>query len=127
MDDPNLLHPFDELVRPLNGMRVSRAWNGYGSAICLDLGELHEEPAGNRSSLCGEAAILIQWDWRAEFKAGVVVGSSSSRKSIKQFLERLEGRRINSVSLDDIGPELRIQFSNCIVIRSMVMHRADPQ
>ena len=128
MDNPNLLHSFDELVRPLIGMRVSRASNGYGSSILLSLGELHEEAdASSRLFLCGEAAIVIDWEWRAEFEAGVVAGSSSSRTCIKHFLERLEGKRIDSASVYDTGPELRIQFSNGGVIRSLVMHKDDPQ
>ncbi len=127
MTHQNLIHSFDEVIRPVIGMKVSRARNGYGSAIILDLGELHEDSVSKRARLRGEADILIQWDWRAEFEGGVIVGSSSSRQSIQQFLERLEGVQIISAGLDETTPELRIQFSNGVVIRSMVMHRADPQ
>ena len=127
MDDSGPLLSFDELVRPLAGMPVTRAWNGYGSAICLDLGELHEEPAGNQRRLRGEAYVFIEWDWRAEFKTEIVSGSSSSRKSISRFLERLAGCRIQSIEFAEIGPELCVRLSNGVTIRSMVMHRADPQ
>jgi len=127
MTHQNLIHSFDEVVRPVIGMKVSRAWNGYGSAIILDLGVLHEDSVRKGARLHGEAGIMIEWDWRAEFEGGVIVGSSSARQSIERFLGRLEGVHVSSASLAETDPELRILLSNGVVIRSMVMHRADPQ
>lgn len=57
---------FTKLVKPLEGLVISRPWIGASSSIFLELGELTPLEWRGRRFLKGEACISVEWDWRVE-------------------------------------------------------------
>ncbi|MBL9114609.1 MAG: DUF3027 domain-containing protein [Verrucomicrobiaceae bacterium] len=105
-------------------MKISEAWNGYGSGVFLELGLL--SPTGHRHG-GGEACIHFGWDWRASINRQVIVGSSSNRRLIADFLDKLTGEQIDRLELWHAGPELRICLSNGVVFETLLMVTGDPE
>ena len=118
---------FLESVKPLLGLPVSHTWQGYGSAIFLELGELSPASEGRHSYSRGQACIWVQWDWRVERGVSVLFGSSEGRPSIQRGLASLEGTCVQSIAVSGEVPELQVEFSNGLRLRSMVMAAGDPQ
>lgn len=116
-----------ELTAALTGLRVSRPWKGYGSAVFLDLGELREVQDHRRRLVEGESCISIEWDWRLELGSSIVGGSSDSGPAIQSYLKLLRDSTIESVEVQGVVPELVVRFSTRHVLRSMAMCRGDPQ
>lgn len=127
----DVAHPtkdFQTLTQPLIGLAVSLPWQGYGTAIFLELGELTPTVPGRRLRYAlGEACIAVEWDWRIEAGNAVLYGSSSSRPTIASGIGPLKGKTIDSMSLVGQVPELVVRFSNGHCLRSMVMTAGDPQ
>src|SRR5580658_524949 len=63
---------FQNHVRIPQGMEVSLAWKGYGSAIFLELGRLSppRQPRGQHEQ--GEACLCVEWDWRVENASSIL-------------------------------------------------------
>ena len=74
---------FRDCVRPLQGMPVSLAWKGYGSAVFLELGQLLPPEGIRARHERGEACLAIAWDWRVENASSVLFGSSDSGPEIE--------------------------------------------
>jgi len=121
------LHEFTSLVRPLIGMLVSLPWNGYGSAIFLELGDLAPLGGERRNHNKGEACIEFYWDWRVEDGFQILYGSSNSRPKTEGGLAELQGTRIESITIKGHVRELTITFSNGRRLKSMAMVSGDPQ
>jgi hypothetical protein len=117
---------FPSLTRPLIGLKVARASQGYGSAILVDLGRLIPE-IGGRRSLRAEAALILEWDWRFETESGIVCGSSSSNPAIADGLAELEGRSVVAVRVEGRLPELVAELDGGLWIRSCACVEGDPQ
>ncbi len=105
---------------------MSLPWKGYGSAIFLELGRLAPLKEG-RHHQCGEACIFFEWDWRVEEASKVLYGSSNSRPKIEKGVSGLRGTKIENISVFGAVPELILDFSNGLRLRSMVMVSGDPQ
>jgi hypothetical protein len=111
----------------LVGLRISRPWKGYGSAIFLELGKLSEAPGIRRGSVTGEACISVEWDWRLELGSSIACGSSNSGPAIHEGLKLLRDATITSIEIEGRVPELIVRISTGHVLRSMAMVRGDPQ
>lgn len=116
----------DPFTAALVGLPVSRAWNGWGSAIFLELGLLREERLKDRCRLVGEAAIGVEWDWRIECGAQIAGGSSTSRPLIQMCLDALVGARVESIEFEGPLQELAVRFSTGHRLRTMAMLPGDP-
>lgn len=119
--------PPPEFTAALVGLRVSRPWKGYGTAIFLELGELSEVRSLRGGSVTGQACISIEWDWRLELGSSVVAGSSDSGPAIHECLKLLRDAAITSIEIAGLVPEIAVRFSTGHVLRSMAMVRGDPQ
>jgi hypothetical protein len=118
---------FDNLVRPLLGLPVSLPWQGFGSAIFLELGSLSPAEPGRRKAGRGQASIQVEWDWRVEQGARVLGGSSSSGPAIEKGIQTLKDLKVDQIQVHGQVPELVIRFSNGMVLRTMVMKSGDPE
>ena len=116
-----------EFTTALAGLRISRPWKGYGSAIFLELGELSEIRSFRGGSVTGQACISIEWDWRLELGSSVVVGSSDSGTAIHERLKLLRDHTITSLEVVGEVPEIHVRLSTGHVLRSMAMLKGDPQ
>lgn len=109
-DAPHALQEFEALVHPLLGQKVSLPWQGYGSAIFLELGQLQPLETGRQRHNMGEACISVEWDWRVEHGAAVLYGSANSRPEIERGIRSLLNAEVRSLSLEGAGPELAVHF-----------------
>jgi hypothetical protein len=133
-DRPITAVEFQERVAPLVGLPVSRTWRGYGSALFLELGTLHEEssppsriwPRG-RVSLKGEATVMIQWSWRVERPRSIAFGSWSTDRRMDFGIARLEGHRVEGITVEGRLPELVIALSGGLWVHAFNTAEGQPQ
>ena len=118
---------------PLVGMPVSRPWRGYGSALFLELGTLHEEPypPSRREpqggvSLRGEAGVMIEWSWRVERPRSIAFGSWSTDRRMDFGIARLEGRRVEGITVEGRLPELVIALSGGLWVHAFNTSEGQP-
>lgn len=126
MEAPDSIEELQEAIQTLVGMPVSLPWQGCGSAICLELGDLSPPRTGLHMEH-GESSIFVEWDWRVENGAVVSFGSSEARPRIKQGIDGLRGTTVVSVSVVGKVPELEVGFSSGELLRTMVMIAGRPQ
>jgi hypothetical protein len=119
--------PPPEFTNSLAGLRVSRPWKGYGSAIFLELGELIEVRGLRRGSVTGQACISVEWDWRLEHGSVIIGGSSDAGPTINACLKALRDAVVTEIEIEGQVPEIVVRFSTGHVLRSMAMIRGDPQ
>jgi hypothetical protein len=119
---------FASTTRALVGLEISRAWIGYGTAAILELGALREEttPDG-RTFQKGEATVMIGWSWRVEGPWSILFGSTSTRQQVTEGLTGLENATLANISLDGTLPELVVELSNGMKIRSFMSADGDPE
>lgn len=114
------------LTRPLIGLEVARAYQGYGSVVHMGFGRLI--PAiGRWKGLRAEASLMLEWDWRFETDSGVVFGSSSSNPDLDAGLAELAGQSVVAISLEGRLPELVVELSGGLRARSCSCHEGDPR
>lgn len=118
---------FRDRVRPLQGLEVSLAWKGFGSAIFLELGRLSANRNERGRYEKGEACLAVEWDWRVESASSVLFGSSNTGPEIEVGIHGLQGSRIDDIAVVGTAPEIAALFSNGKCLRSMVMRSGDPQ
>lgn len=118
---------FNDLIKPITGMTISRPWRGIGSAIFLEIGQIRTQVFRGREQKHGEANICIEWDWRIESDIEVICGSSNSAPEIESHLGTLLGLSINGITIHGRPSELIVSLSNGMRLRSMAMVSGDPQ
>jgi hypothetical protein len=127
--DPPVFAPsedFTALTRPLVGLKVALARQGYGSVLTLELGRLIPT-SGPRRYLRGEASLTLEWNWRFETESRVLFGSSSSDPFLYAQLLELRGQRVTGVYLEGRLPELVVELSGGLRARSLACVEGDPQ
>ena len=119
---------FASAARALVGLEISRAWIGYGTAAILELGALRDEtsPEG-KTFQKGEATLMVGWSWRVEGPAAVLFGSTSTRRQVAEGLTTLESSMLTSISVDGPLPELTLELSNGMRVRSFMSADGDPE
>jgi hypothetical protein len=114
-------------IQKLQGMNVSFAWKGYGSAIFLELGNLTKEETTRSYHQLDEACIWLELDWRVEKNGKIIFGSSNSCPDIEDGLKQLVGKKILGIEILGEIPELKINFSEEFRVQTMAMVSGDPQ
>jgi hypothetical protein len=119
----NLSKPdFSEFVSPMIGLPVSHVWRGYGSALFIEFGELHNvrykngRVSGNPS---GQIGVGIEWSWRIEGKRRIWCGSWSDESRWTRFFSMMLGSTVVSVNLFGRLPEIDLCLSNGLHLVSM--------
>lgn len=85
--------------------KISRAWKGYGSALFLELGELHNELAWAKggkptTSATGEWTLSSEGAWKlVKSKRVVLDAQNASNSEITLFIKQLEGLSITSIKV----------------------------
>ena len=95
--------------------KISRAWKGYGSALFLELGELHNELAWDNkgdatASLTGEWTLSSEGAWR--FLSGnkiVLDAEKASSAEIKNLIKKFNGLTLKIL---EINEKLILHLSN---------------
>ncbi len=108
-----------EFTSPFIGKEVSRVWQGNGSAIFLEIGELTDNK--------GELTVMIEWSWRVESEQEIEFGSWSDDSKFPALLERLNGLTLKSITFQSRLPELVLELSNNIWVCSFSTVEGDPE
>ena len=126
---PDAPDHFVAFSKSLIGLPVSHLWQGYGSAIFLEFGELRQRLRrdGTEGNPQGEFTLTIEWSWRIEGKRRIWCGSWSERARWSKAFSRLEGAKVVSVSLYGRLPEIELTFSNGLHLLSMMTSEGDPE
>lgn len=117
---------FQDLVEPLIGLPISKAWLGGGSAVILELGplDLVYPRTGNPRAA---AAVMVQWSWRIEAARSVAFGSWSGDRKIANGLRSLQGLVVEAIQVTGRLPELLIQFSGTRWLHSFMTAEGQPE
>jgi hypothetical protein len=123
MVDPS---PFFEIV---SGKVVSHVWQGYGSAIFLELGRLTPRKTrdGKDAHPDGEATLMIEWGWRVERKHSILGGCWSPDRRWPGILGRIKGASVIGVELFGTVPEISVLLSNGLRVASFMIAEGQPR
>jgi hypothetical protein len=116
---------FADLVAPAVGLEVSHAWQGYGSAIFLELGDLRW--VGRENNPRGEFSVMVEWSWRVESPRRVVFGSWSSDRRIASGMASLLGRTAAALAVEGRLPELVLELSGGRWLHSFMTAEGQPR
>lgn len=102
-------------LRQIVHKKISRAWKGYGSALFLELGDLHKELAWKKTgepttSLTGEWTLSSEGAWKL-LRDGkeVLHAEKASSSQIKDVINMVEGLTITVIAMSE---KMRICLSN---------------
>jgi len=70
---------------------------------------------------------MIQWSWRIEGKRRIWCGSWSDETRWSRAFVRMQGARVESVSLFGRLPEISLGLSNGLHVLSMMTAEGDPE
>lgn len=123
-----------DLLRFLEGMKVTRTWQGYGVTIFLEIGKLTRTKTKIRvrgvmrthTSIIGQVTMMIDPDWRIERPRSIQFASSFKEKAFKQHFRSLVGVKIASVELVGRLPELRVNFADGRLLATFSDRSAQP-
>jgi hypothetical protein len=90
---------FDAFASPLIGLPVRHIWQGYGSTIFLEFGELRPrlEQDGSASQSEGQMGLMIERSWRIEDRTSIRCGSWSDEALWPDVFALLLGSEVRSV------------------------------
>ena len=99
-------------IAPYIGKVVSRARQGHGSAIFLEVGDL---------------TIMIEWSWRVEKGNEIAFGSWSDESTFKNNLASLNGLFLSNISFQSRLPEVVVELTNNTWVCSFSTVEGDPE
>jgi hypothetical protein len=116
---------FQRQVQPIIGQEVSRVWQGGGSSIFFEIGELTETQFVRRNgtvatSQHGRYTIMVEWYWRIEKPRSIWFGGASSNRMIDNRIKKLVGTEIEEISLVGRLPELNVKLSRSLWLQTFL-------
>ena len=122
----SLASPFFEA---LIGKQITHVWQGYGSAIFIEIGKLAASPKmnGEPGQPNGEFSVMIEWSWRIERPKSILGGSWSSEKRWPKMFENLIGATVSNVQCFGSVPELCLSLSNGLRVASFMTAEGQPK
>lgn len=119
---------FGRKTKWLLGKRVATASIKKTGSLFLELGAITRVRSRRSSagSMMGEAAILMEWTWRAQTQRTILFGSDSPERQIRKGIADLKGREVKRISVTGDIPELLVTLSGGIRIQSFFAHHGNP-
>ena len=119
---------FEKLTRPALGKELSRVGTGHLATLMLELGRLRRRGPSIKGyrPLKGEFSIIMEWEWRAESARGIKFGSQSGDRQMENQIKRLEGIEVKNLTVEGRIPELVLELSNGLWIRSCTTAPGQP-
>jgi hypothetical protein len=119
---------FGRKTKWLLGKRVATASVQKTGSLLLELGAITRVPAhrSSASHMMGEAAILMEWTWRAQAERSILFGSDSPQREIGKGIADLTGREVRGISVTGDIPELLVSLSGGVRIQSFFAHHGNP-
>jgi len=107
---------------------VSHVWDGYGSTIFLELGDLSPgiRNDGSEGNPLGETSLMFEWDWRCEKARSILCGSTSTEARRLKALHSFRNTVIADVQLFGRLRELEVTLSNGLRILSFATSESQP-
>ena len=121
---------FDLFVAPLIGLPVSHVWRGYGSALFLEFGDLHQVRLKSGKVLrnpYGQMGLAIEWSWRIEGKKRIWCGSWSDDSRWDRFFSMMTQAKVRSITLFGRLHEVDLELSNGMHLLSLMTAEGDPE
>ncbi len=112
-------------LQKIVGLPVALTWKGYGSAIFLELGELHKEFRGWVGKNDGKDYSL-KGDWTLCSDGGWVIlkdnkmlvdGLEVERGKIEQIIDQFDNAKITAVALADDLSSARVTFDTGTILQ----------
>jgi hypothetical protein len=127
-DKGTAIPDFGSFSSSLIGLPVSRVWQGYGSAIFFEFGDVQPRRRrdGSPGNPRGQWTLMIEWSWRIEGKKKIWCGSWSDGERWPRAFSRLQGATVVSASLFGRLPEITLRLSNGLSVVSMMTAEGDP-
>jgi hypothetical protein len=104
---------------------ITHAWQGYGSALFVEVGRLRRRKGENNPR--GEFSIMLEWSWRVEAARSVEFGSWSSDRKIAAGVASLKGHTVESLTWEGRLPELVLALSGHRWIHSFMTEEGQPR
>lgn len=108
-----------EFTAPFIGKVLNRVWQGNGSALFLEFGEL----TNNK----GELTVMIEWSWRVENEQEIEFGSWSEESKVSERLQNLNGLTLKGVLFQSRLPEVVLELSRNKWVCSFSTVEGDPE
>lgn len=116
-------------MEALVGKPVSHVWQGMGSAIFIEFGQLttRQRRDGEPGQLYGELTLMIKWSWRFERNYSILGGSWSSPRRWPGMYRKLIGSTVSKVEIFGYLPEIVVSLSNGLRIVSFMTAESQPE
>lgn len=122
---------FAAFTNSLVGLPIGHIWQGYGSALFFELGDLVPSTRRRRDGTLGnpkgEWTLSIEWSWRIEGKRRIWCGSWSDVERSARVFSKLQEAEVVSVSLMGRLPEIDVTLNNGLHIVSCMTVEGDPE
>ncbi|WP_244480406.1 hypothetical protein [Rhizobium sp. Root1220] len=107
---------------------MSSIWRGHGSAIFLELGQLHpvRRRDGSSGSLTGDYTVMLEWSWRIENRTSILGGSWSDEEGWDTLFKSLMGQTVQDISVFGRLPELSLALSGEKYVVSFMTAEGQP-
>ena len=113
--EPITIRKVKKDLQQIVGKKISKAWKGYGSALFLEIGELHNELAWEKggkptTAATGEWTLSSEGAWRLVKNNKEVIDAKNAQKTeITSLIKKFEGLHIKSIIMTK---SLKVLLSN---------------
>lgn len=110
-------------------MPVTHVWNGYGSAIFLEFGELTKTKRldGSEGQPDGQITLMIEWSWRIEKPRSILGGSFSSTSRWSNMFSKIIDTEVVDIRTIGSIPEIEVSLSNGYRVTSFMTESGQPE
>lgn len=122
---------FSAFTRDMIGMRASHLWQGYGSAIFIEFGELTRPTRRRRDGSLleprGEFNVMLEFGWRIEGRKSIICGDGSEEEKFARGFSVLREQKLVSIALSGRLPELELDFDNGARCATFIAYQGHPR
>lgn len=121
---------FAQIAGDLVGMKLGLIWQGHGTALFLEFGNLSERVRKSGSvgnNLIGEISVGLEFDWRIEKDLRVACGSHADRSSWSEVFADLVGKPVSRIELISDVPELLVVLNERDRLLTCSLHEDGPE
>lgn len=108
-----------DFLSPHLGKEITRVWQGHGSAIFFEVGDLTNNH--------GELTIMIEWSWRVENEKNIAYGSWSEESDFSHLIQELKGLNLVSFQFQGRLNELVVELTSKKWVCSFSTVEGDPE
>jgi hypothetical protein len=120
---------FEALAASLIGQPISHIWQGYGSAVFIEFGDLTPKPRrdGSPGHPEGQISLGVEWSWRVENDSAILCGSWSEEALWEPAFGLLREARVAGLKLFGRLPEVELSTDRGIRFLSFSTTDGQPQ